>query len=64
MKGKILILLCLLALLGGSSTVSAADGYSSKPITSLNEIKFDGKTKYAFQILGAATGYKALPSAF
>lgn len=65
MKGKILILLCLLALLGGGSTVSAAGGYSSKRITDLNEIKFDGKTKYAFQILGAASGAKvALPSYF
>lgn len=65
MKGKILILLCLLALLGGSSTVSAAGGYSSKRITDLNEIKFDGKTKYAFEILGAAYGAKvALPPAF
>ncbi len=66
MKGKILILLCLLALLGGGSTVSAAgdDSYSYKEITSLQEIKCDGKTKYAFQILGAAKGYTALPSAF
>ena len=64
MKGKILILLCLLALLGGGSTVSADSGYSSKPITKLEDIKFDGKTKYAFQILGAAKDYKALPSAF
>ncbi len=64
MKGKILILLCLLALLGGSSTVSADGGYSSKEITKLEDIKFDGKTKYAFQILGAAKDYKALPSAF
>lgn len=66
MKGKILIMLCLLALLGGGSTVSAAGGYSSKRITDLNEIKFDGKTKYAFQILGAASGTNvvALPSYF
>lgn len=66
MKGKILILLCLLASLGGGSTVSAAgdDSYSYKEITSLQEIKCDGKTQYAFQILGAASGYKALPDAF
>ncbi len=65
MKGKILILLCLLALLGGGGTVSAATGdYSYKKITSLQEIKFDGKTKYAFQILGAASGTNKLPSTF
>ena len=65
MKGKILILLCLLASLGGGSTVSAATGdYSYKKITSLQEIKFDGKTKYAFQILGAASGTNKLPSTF
>ena len=65
MKGKFLIMLCLLALLGGGSTVSAATGdYSYKKITSLQEIKFDGKTKYAFQILGAASGTNKLPSTF
>lgn len=53
MKGKILILLCLLALLGGGSTVSAAGGYSSKQITKLEDIKFDGTTKYAFQMVAA-----------
>lgn len=58
MKGKFLIMLCLLALLGGSSTVSAAgdDSYSSKEITSLDEIKFDGTTKYAFQMVAAEYG--------
>ena len=40
MKGKILILLCLLASLGGSSTVSAAGGYSSKQITKLEDTDF------------------------
>ena len=53
MKGKILILLCLLASLGGGSTVSAAGGYSSKQITKLEDIKFDGTTKYAFQMVAA-----------
>ena len=56
MKGKILILLCLLALLGGGSTVSAAGGYSSKQITKLEDIKFDGTTKYAFQMVAAEYG--------
>lgn len=46
-------MLCLLALLGGGSTVSAAGGYSSNRITSLNQIKFDGTTKYAFQMVAA-----------
>ena len=53
MKGKILILLCLLASLGGGSTVSAAGGYSSKQITKLEDIKCDGTTKYAFQMVAA-----------
>lgn len=56
MKGKILILLCLLASLGGGSTVFAASDYSSKRITSLEEIKFDGTTKYAFQMVAAEEG--------
>lgn len=56
MKGKILILLCLLASLGGGSTVSAAGGYSSKQITKLEDIKFDGTTKYAFQMVAAEVG--------
>lgn len=56
MKGKILILLCLLALLGGGSTVSADGGYSSKEITKLEDIKFDGTTKYAFQMVAAEIG--------
>ena len=53
MKGKILILLCLLASLGGGSTVSAAGGYSYEQITKLEDIKFDGTTKYAFQMVAA-----------
>lgn len=65
MKGKILILLCLLASLGGGSTVFAASDYSFKQIKSLEDIKLDGTTKYAFQILGEASGAKAaLPDAF
>ena len=65
MKGKILILLCLLASLGGGSTVFAASDYSYKQIKSLEEIKFDGTTKYAFQILGEASGVtNTLPAAF
>ncbi len=56
MKGKILILLCLLALLGGGSTVSAASDYSYKKITKLEDIKFDGTTKYAFQMVAAEVG--------
>lgn len=53
MKGKILILLCLLASLGGGSTVSAAGDYSYEQITKLEDIKFDGTTKYAFQMVAA-----------
>ena len=64
MKGKILILLCLLASLGGSSTVFAAGDYTSKRINSLGEIKFDGTTKYAFQVLGEASGANALKDIF
>lgn len=37
----------------GGSTVSAAGGYSSKQITKLEDIKFDGTTKYAFQMVAA-----------
>ena len=60
MKGKILILLCLLASLGGSSTVFADSKYSSKQITLLKDIKFDGTTKYAFQVVAADYEYDYL----
>lgn len=54
MKGKILILLCLLASLGGGRVL--ADGYSgyvAKLVTDPSEIKTDDETEYLIQI---ATG--------
>lgn len=56
MKGKLLILLCLLALLGGSRVETLAQeyaGYVAKPISDPSEIKTDDKTEYLIQI---ATG--------
>lgn len=42
--------------LGGGSTVSADSGYSYNEITKLKDIKFDGTTKYAFQMVAAEIG--------
>ena len=56
MKGKLLILLCLLALLGGSRVETLAQEYAgcvAKPISDPSEIKTDDKTEYLIQI---ATG--------
>lgn len=56
MKGKILILLCLLASLGGGRVEALAQeyaGYVAKPISDPSEIKTDDVTEYLIQI---ATG--------
>ena len=61
MKGKILILLCLLALLGGGRVEALAQeyaGYVAKPISDPSEIKTDDVTEYLIQIeTGAKAGY-------
>lgn len=61
MKGKLLILLCLLALLGGGRVEALAQeyaGYVAKPISDPNEIKTDDVTEYLIQIAtGGHPGY-------
>lgn len=67
MKGKILILLCLLALLGGGRVEALAQeykGYVAKPISDPNEIKTDDVTEYLIQIeTGAKDGYLVFSNA-
>ena len=50
MKGKILILLCLLALLGGGRVwADGYAGYVAKLVTDPSEIKTDDQTDYLIQ---------------